>query len=155
MPRSSALDTLTDLTREAVENASLSLARSRRNQQQAQGQLNTLQSYRQEYSRRLQQTMQEGMEPASLLNYQAFLRSLDDAITRAGVSLDEQARQVSHCQQHWLEQQRKLNSYDTLATRRALTEQLRDTRSEQRHTDELSARLRLYCDAFSSSGNTL
>lgn len=156
MPRSSALDTLTDLTREAVENASLSLARSRRNQQQAQGQLNTLQSYRQEYSHRLQQTMQEGMEPASLLNYQAFLRSLDDAIDRARQSLGEQARQVGQHQQHWLEQQRKLNSYDTLVNRRVQAEQLRDSRSDQRLTDELSAQLRLRGNAFTaSSGNSL
>lgn len=156
MSRTSALDTLIELTREAVDNAGRNLAGARRNQQQAQAQLDTLQHYRQEYSLRLQQAMFEGMEPASLLNYQAFLRSLDDAIDRARQSLGEQARQVGQHQQHWLEQQRKLNSYDTLVNRRVQAEQLRDSRSDQRLTDELSAQLRLRGNAFTApSGNSL
>lgn len=156
MSRSSALDTLIDLTREAVDNAGRQLAGARRSQQQAQNQLDTLQHYRQEYSRGLQKAMQEGMEPASLLNYQAFLRTLDDAIDRARQALNDQQRQVSQRQQQWLEQQRKLNSYHTLTERRAQAEQLRDNRSQQRITDELSAQLRLRGNAFtSSSGNSL
>jgi flagellar FliJ protein len=154
MSRSSALDTLIELTREAVDNAGRQLAGARRSQQQAKGQLDTLQHYRQEYARSLQQAMQQGMEPASLLNYQAFLRTLDDAIDRARQSLNDQQRQVSQRQQQWLEQQRKLNSYHTLVDRRAQAEQLRDSRSQQRITDELSAQLRLRGNAF-TSGNSL
>ncbi|MBV2132265.1 flagellar export protein FliJ [Pseudomonas sp. MAP12] len=151
MSRTSALDTLIELTREAVDNAGRHLAGAQRSQQQAQSQLDTLQHYRQEYSRGLQQAMQQGMQPASLINYQAFLGSLDDAIDRARQSLREQQRQVSQRQQQWLEQQRKLNSYDTLVERRAQAEQLRDNRREQRLTDELSAQLRLRGNAFTSS----
>ena len=154
MSRSSALDTLIELTREAVDNAGRQLAGARRSQQQAQGQLDTLQHYRHEYARGLQQAMQEGMEPASLLNYQAFLRTLDDAIDRARLSLHDQQRQVSQRQQQWLEQQRKLNSYHTLVDRRAQAEQLRDSRSQQRITDELSAQLRLRGSAFTSTSGS-
>lgn len=154
MSRTSALDTLIGLTREAVENAGRHLAGARRSQQQAQTQLDTLQHYRQEYSRGLQQAMQQGMEPASLLNYQAFLSSLDDAIARAGQSLREQVQQVGQRQQHWLEQQRKLNSYDTLVNRRVQAEQLRDSRNDQRLTDELSAQLRLRGNAFTPSSSS-
>jgi len=156
MSRSSALDTLIELTREAVDNAGRHLAGARRSQQQAQAQLDTLQHYRQEYSHGLQQAMQQGMEPASLLNYQAFLGSLDDAIARAGQSLRAQAQQVGQRQQHWLEQQRKLNSYDTLVNRRVQAEQLRDSRRDQRLTDELSAQLRLRGNVLTpSSGSSL
>lgn len=154
MSRSTALDTLIELTREAVDNAGRHLAGAQRNQQQAQSQLDTLQHYRQEYSRGLQQAMQQGMEPASLLNYQAFLGTLDDAIDRARLSLGEQQRQVRQRQQQWLEQQRKLNSYDTLVERRAQAAQLHDNRREQRLTDELSAQLRLRGNAFSSSSGS-
>lgn len=154
MSRSTALDTLIELTREAVDNAGRHLAGAQRSQQQAQSQLDTLQHYRQEYSRGLQQAMQQGMEPASLLNYQAFLGTLDDAIDRARLSLGEQQRQVRQRQQQWLEQQRKLNSYDTLVERRAQAAQLHDNRREQRLTDELSAQLRLRGNAFSSSSGS-
>lgn len=154
MSRSTALDTLIELTREAVDNAGRHLAGAQRSQQQAQSQLDTLQHYRQEYSRGLQQAMQQGMEPASLLNYQAFLGTLDDAIDRARLSLGEQQRQVRQRQQQWLEQQRKLNSYDTLVERRAQAALLHDNRREQRLTDELSAQLRLRGNAFSSSSGS-
>ncbi|MCM2317712.1 Flagellar FliJ protein [compost metagenome] len=154
MSRTSALDTLIELTREAVDNAGRHLAGARRSQQQAQAQLDTLLHYRQEYSQRLQQAMQEGMEPASLLNYQAFLGSLDDAIDRARQSLHAQVQQVGQRQQHWLEQQRKLNSYHTLIERRAQAAQLQDNRSQQRLTDELSAQLRLRGNAFTSSSGS-
>ena len=153
MSRTSALDTLIGLAREAVENAGRNLAGARRSQQQIQTQLDTLRHYRQEYSLRLQQSMQQGMDPASLINYQAFLGSLDDAIVRAGQSLHEQERQVGQRQQQWLEQQRKLNSYNTLVDRRNQAEQLRDSRQQQRVTDELSAQLRLRGNLFTSSGS--
>lgn len=153
MSRTSALDTLIGLAREAVENAGRNLAGARRSQQQIQTQLDTLRHYRQEYSLRLQQSMQQGMDPASLINYQAFLGSLDDAIVRAGQSLHEQERQVGQRQQQWLEQQRKLNSYNTLVDRRNQAEQLRDSRHQQRVTDELSAQLRLRGNLFTSSGS--
>ena len=153
MSRTSALDTLIGLAREAVENAGRNLAGARRSQQQIQAQLDTLRHYRQEYSLRLQQSMQQGMDPASLINYQAFLGSLDDAIVRAGQSLHEQERQVGQRQQQWLEQQRKLNSYNTLVDRRNQAEQLRDNRQQQRVTDELSAQLRLRGNLFTSSGS--
>ncbi|MCQ4347287.1 flagellar export protein FliJ [Pseudomonas stutzeri] len=156
MSRSSALDTLIELTREALENAGRLLAGARRSQQQAQAQLDTLQHYRQEYARGLQQAMLEGMEPASLLNYQAFLRTLDDAIDRARLSVGEQQRQVGQRQQHWQEQQRKLNSYHTLIERRAQAALLQDSRSQQRLTDELSAQLRLRGTPFNPpSGGSL
>ncbi|HYQ39810.1 MAG TPA: flagellar export protein FliJ [Pseudomonas sp.] len=155
MSRSSALDTLIDLTREAVDTAGRNLAGARRTQQQVQSQQDTLNHYRHEYCVGLQKAMQEGMDPASLLNYQAFLRSLDDAIARAGQTLREQIEQVGQRQQQWLEQKRKLNSYNTLVERRLQTEQLRENRSQQRLTDELSAQLRLRSNAFDTSGNHL
>ena len=155
MSRSSALDTLIDLTREAVDNAGRNLAGAQRTQQQVQRQLDTLNHYRHEYCVGLQKAMQEGMDPASLLNYQAFLRSLDDAVARAINTLNEQTGQVRQRQQQWLEQKRKLNSYNTLVERRIQAEQLRDNRNQQRLIDELSAQLRLRSNAFGSSGNHL
>ncbi len=155
MSRSSALDTLIDLTREAVDAAGRNLAGARRTQQQVQTQLDTLNHYRHEYCVGLQRAMQEGMDPASLLNYQAFLRSLDDAIARAAQTLRDQIDQVGQRQQQWLEQKRKLNSYNTLVDRRTQAEQLRENRSQQRLTDELSAQLRLRSNAFGTSGNHL
>ena len=66
--QNTALDTLIGLTREALDRATKLLANERRTQEQVQQQLNILNQYRLEYGRRLQQSLQQGMDPASLLN---------------------------------------------------------------------------------------
>ncbi|GAB3390973.1 flagellar export protein FliJ [Azotobacter armeniacus] len=151
MSTTSALDTLIDLTREALETAGRTLADHRRTQQQAQAQMNTLEQYRQEYRLGLQQAMQNGIAPASLHNYRAFLASLDGAIERAGQTLATQQQHVNHSQRHWQEQRRKLNSYDTLVERRALLGQLRESRAEQRRSDETSTQLCQHRDSSADS----
>jgi len=147
----SALDTLIDLTKDALDEAGRTLASNRRSQQQAQAQAQTLSQYRHEYGQRLQQAMQAGIDPASLQNYRAFLASLDQAIERATQTLAAQQRKVDNSQQLWQEQRRKLNSYDTLVERRAQTAQVIQQRVEQRHSDEISARLSRGANAFSTS----
>ncbi|GGX78098.1 hypothetical protein GCM10007160_01660 [Litchfieldella qijiaojingensis] len=138
MNRQQPLDTLIDLAREARDNAGQALATDRRSRQQVEVQIETLGRYRLEYAQRLQQAMFDGIDPATMHNYQAFLRSLDAALERARRALDEQQQRVQASQQHWQQQQRKLSSYDTLATRRAEQASRRESRREMRHSDEIT-----------------
>lgn len=151
MASTTALDTLIELTQEALDEAARMLASNRRNQQQAQAQAQTLAQYRSEYGQRLQEAMQEGIDPASLQNYRAFLASLDQAIERAALTLAAQQSKVDSSQKLWQEQWRKLNSYDTLVERRAQGEQRLQQRTEQRHSDEIGARLSRGTSVFSRS----
>ncbi len=141
MAATTALDTLIDLTKEALDQAARLLAGERRTQQQVLQQLQTLNQYRLEYGQRLQEALQQGIDPASLLNYRAFLGSLDNAIERASQTLRQQQQKVDNSQRLWQEQHRKLNSYDTLVERRQQTVMLHASRAEQRASDELSARM--------------
>ncbi len=138
MTPSGPLDTLIELAREGRDKAALGLAQARQGEQQSVTQVETLRRYRQEYAERLQRAMQEGIDPAAMHNYQHFLRSLDDAMGRAQQALAQQRQQVERSQQHWQGEQRKLSSYDTLASRRAEQAQRVVQRQELRHDDELT-----------------
>lgn len=132
------LDMLLSLAREARDNAGVTLAGERRTQQHTAAQLNALGRYRLEYAQRLQEAMHDGIDPATMHNYQQFLASLDSAIERAKQALADQEKRVVHSQQNWQQEQRKLSSYDTLATRRASQQRQQAQRHEQRLTDEMS-----------------
>lgn len=138
--QNTALDTLIGLTRDALDQATKLLADERRTQQQVQQQLQLLSQYRLEYGRRLQQTMQQGIDPASLLNYRAFLSSLDNAVVQAHQAVYSQQQKVDNRQQQWREERRRLHSYDTLLERRRTAAELTANRAEQKANDEYGAR---------------
>ena len=130
------LDMLTDLARDARDQAGKLLAQERQTQQQTEAQLQSLNRYRAEYAERLQHAMRDGIDPATMYNYQQFLASLDAALVRARQALTAQQKRVQQSQQHWQQEQRKLSSYDTLASRRLLEEHCRQARYEQKATDD-------------------
>jgi flagellar FliJ protein len=131
------LETLTELAKEARDEAGRALAKERNNERQVVQQLESLGAYRQEYAQRLQQAMREGIDPATMFNYQAFIAALDDALARAREALAAQQKRVSSTQKQWQNEQSRLSSYNTLAARRALEEQRAEARREQRLSDEL------------------
>ncbi|MDE1168405.1 MAG: flagellar export protein FliJ [Pseudomonas sp.] len=151
MPTSS-LDLLTELARKAQDAAARTLAQQRLALQQINSQLQTLQQYNQEYRQALQQKLhKEGMTPASLANYRAFLASLDRAVDRASQSLITKQGEIDKSQLNWQAQWRKTHAYQTLAQRRAAETQRLANRTEQRHSDELSARMQQQPGAFATT----
>lgn len=136
MKTSNPLDTLIEQSRDARDHAGQVLAQDRRAERLTAQQLDTLQTYRQEYHRKLHAALMAGMNVGELNNYQRFMQSLDVAIGNAGTRLQQNNNKVSSSQQQWRQQQRQLASYDTLANRRATREQSRQTRQEQRRSDE-------------------
>ncbi len=134
---SSPLDTLIELARGDRDQAGQALAGERQNERQVVGQLESLSQYRLEYAQRLQQAMQEGIDPASMRNYQQFLDSLDSALARAREALASQQQRVGQRQAQWQQEQRKLSSYDTLASRRQADQRRQEARQEQRLSDEM------------------
>ncbi len=134
---SSPLDTLIELARGNRDQAGQALAQERQSEQQVAGQLESLNQYRLEYAQQLQQAMREGIDPATMRNYQQFLDSLDTALERARQALEAQQQRVSQRRAQWQQEQRKLSSYDTLASRRQEQQQRREARQELRLNDEL------------------
>lgn len=136
MAAQTPLDTLTDLAREARDQAGQALASERNNERMVAQQLASLGTYRSEYAQRLQKAMCEGIDPATMQNYQQFLSALDDALARAKQALAAQQQRVLKTQKQWQNEQSRLSSYNTLSARRALREQVAENRREQRLNDE-------------------
>ena len=141
MSDTSALDTLVELTKEVLDNAALRLAKSRRSEHQAREYLSTLQNYRHEYAKELQKLMRKGIDSMTRGNYRSFLNSLDQAIEQANRSVKEQETNVNLNQTHWKDQYVKLNSFETLISRRQQSAKLAASRVEQRQADEMSSQM--------------
>jgi len=135
---SKALDTLTELARDARDQAGQLLAHERKNETQIKAQQETLMEYRQEYAAQLQKLMLEGVDPVTLHNYRQFLMSLDSSIEKAGQALYQQQGRVNATKEQWQQQQKKLSSYSTLGERRAAQERKKAQRIEQNQTDDMT-----------------
>ncbi|MFW3614476.1 flagellar export protein FliJ [Billgrantia antri] len=138
MSAPSQLAMLSELARDARDQAGRLLASERQSERQVAAQLESLNRYRLEYAERLQQAMREGIDPASMHNYQQFLASLDAALQRARKALDAQQQRVEQTQQQWQQEQKRLSAYDTLVSRRDLERQRQEDRREQRISDEMA-----------------
>ncbi len=136
MATQTPLGTLTELAREARDQAGQTLASERNNERLVAQQLESLGTYRAEYAQRLQKAMCDGIDPATMRNYQQFLSALDDALVRAKQALAAQQQRVLKSQKQWQNEQCRLSSYNTLSDRRALQEQIAENRREQRQNDE-------------------
>ncbi|MFG6158744.1 flagellar export protein FliJ [Halomonas sp. 1390] len=132
-----SLDTLVELAREARDQAGQNLAGEQRTASQVSEQLTALHRYRQEYADKLNAAMRDGIDPATMRNYQQFLASLDDALARARQALAAQQQRVERTRQHWQQQQQRLSSYDTLAERREAVRRRDEQRREQHVSDDL------------------
>ncbi|AMD02710.1 flagellar export protein FliJ [Halomonas chromatireducens] len=139
MSASSQLAMLGDLARDARDQAGQLLAGERMSERQVAAQLDALSQYRLEYAERLQAAMRDGIDPASMHNYQQFLASLDAALQRARDALDSQQQRVQQSQQQWQQEQKRLSAYDTLSSRRNAELQKHEARREQRNSDEMAA----------------
>lgn len=131
------LDTLVELARDARDQAGQDLAGEQRTSSQVHQQLESLHRYRQEYAAKLNAAMREGIDPASMRNYQQFLASLDAALERAREALATQQERVERTRQQWQRQQQRLSSYDTLLERRHHARRRDEQRREQHVSDDL------------------
>lgn len=153
MPTSS-LDLLTELAQKAQDAAARTLAQQRQALKQTQQQLQTLQQYHQEYRQSLQHKLfKDGMSPASLANYRAFLASLDRAMDRANQSLEKHQEDIASSQLAWQAQWRRQHAFQTLGKRRLVQALQLAGRREQRQNDELGARMQQLPGVFAATSD--
>lgn len=141
MTKTFSLQPLLDLTQHQTESASRKLGQLNQKQQSCQQQLDTLLAYRKDYLLRLQQAEKNGIEPATLRNYQQFIAKLDEAIRQQRQTVDNSTKQVQHGRQEYQETQRKLKSYNTLEQRFWETQQKAAEKIEQKMLDEHTGRI--------------
>lgn len=139
MAHKSSLDTLIDLSQDKVDDAGRALAELGTQRRQAQGQLNTLDGYRSDYTQRLQDTTENGVTASNYHNFRHFIATLDEAISQQNRIIAQIDTRIDIGRQHWHDEKRRLNSYETLKARQQRQLQIREQRREQRTNDEAAA----------------
>jgi flagellar FliJ protein len=135
------LDVLISLTQDKLDEAGRALAELGTQRREAQGQLNTLDGYRSDYTQRLQDTTESGVTASNYHNFRHFIATLDEAISQQNRILAQIDTRITAGRQQWQDEKRRLNSYETLKARQRHQEQIREQRREQRASDEAAAGL--------------
>lgn len=135
-----SLNTLIELATEKRDADASALGALHGEQAQATEQLNALVSYRHEYRERLDRAMNEGVSMVRLENDQRFLATLDEAIAQQRRIIANNESRLAEGKSQWQSSQRRLKSFDTLASRRAGQAAKAESRREQRINDEAAAR---------------
>jgi flagellar FliJ protein len=140
MARRFPLESLHALAADRLEAATRRLAALKRQWQEAEDKLAQLRAYEQEYRSRLGQAVTGGMDMVRMRDYHAFLARLEVAI-RHQLGEVERCRQAWEAgQRAWLEERRKLKTYEVLRERHLAGERRRENRLEQREQDEHARR---------------
>ncbi|MEO1765856.1 flagellar export protein FliJ [Thiobacter aerophilum] len=142
MPRRFPLQSLHDLAADRLEAASRRLAELKRTWQAAEDKLAKLRDYQQEYRQRLGQAVREGLDVTRMRDFHAFLAKIEVAIRHQLAEVERCRQAWEHGQRVWLEERRKLKTYEVLKARHAASERVRENRLEQRDQDEHARRIR-------------
>jgi flagellar FliJ protein len=140
MARANTLDTLIDLATDERDSAAAALGRLQQDRCASEQKLEALITYRAEYQCRFDDALAQGMSMHTLHNYQRFVASLEQAIDAQRRALDHSEQRVEGGNEQWRSRQRRLQSFDVLATRRRDAAAKAEARHEQRQTDEFASR---------------
>ncbi|RJG08327.1 flagellar export protein FliJ, partial [Noviherbaspirillum cavernae] len=110
----------------------------------AEQKLAMLMQYREDYVLRFQVKLSAGVSASGYRNFQQFLDKLDEAIKGQQRVVQDATRRVGNERTAWQGCERKRMSYDILAERTLKVQQLKESRRDQKQTDEFAARQLLY-----------
>ena len=136
MPRAFSLQPLHDLAQHRVDAATRHLAALKQQWTMQEDKLKQLYQFQAEYRQRLQSTMIHGVDMMRMRDFQVFLHKLDLAIRQQQIEIDRAKLSWENGQRAWMEERRKLKTYDVLKTRHQIKETQREGRIEQREQDE-------------------
>lgn len=141
---SSALNTLVELAENEVENAAKNLGRAIKARDAANEQLNLLQQYRSDYALRFQSNAQKGLNVTQFTNFQGFIDKLDQAIDGQMKIVADAEYKIEIAKRAWQECEKKRLSYKTLIDRNAAEEAKKESKRDQKQTDERAGRTLFY-----------
>ncbi|MFK4442119.1 flagellar FliJ protein [Caballeronia udeis] len=135
------IKTLINLAEEELEAATKKLGKLQQERDEVETQLNSLVTYRDEYHARFTASAQEGTTAQTLRNFQAFVDTLDSAISQQRVLLVGANQRLEAAKPEWQQRKQKLGSYEVLAARGELVKAKHEARIEQRDSDEHASKM--------------
>jgi flagellar FliJ protein len=136
MPKPFVLQPLLDLSRNDLDSATSELGRLIAREQEGARKLELLQDYRAEYVARFRDAARDGLGVEALRNYGAFMARIDEAIEVQRKLVDQSQRRTAAGKQAWVAQRNRVKAFDTLHDRHRERERKRDSKHEQRQSDE-------------------
>ncbi len=138
---SNALQTLIELAQSRMDDAAKRLGALLASGQAHEQKLEILVQYREEYHNRFRTAAQTGISPEAWRNYSTFIAKLDEAVFEQEQIVARAREQVMAGKQAWVDERNRKKAFDTLATRQQAVALRKESRAEQRITDEHSAKL--------------
>jgi flagellar FliJ protein len=130
------LQPLHDLANDRLDAATRKLAQLKQRWQAAEDKLAQLRGFREEYQRRLGDAVARGMDMTRMRDFHAFIGKIETAIRQQLIEIERNKSEWEEGQRMWLEERRKLKTYDVLKDRHVRVERARENRIEQREQDE-------------------
>lgn len=140
MSSKQALSTLLESAQKSRDDAISALEKARRQHENAQQQAQALVSWRADYEKRWSEQFQQSGGMEILRCYQQFSARLVDALAEQNKRVDQAQGHVERSRAELVERERKVAAVEQLLERRETEAQLRQSRQEQKATDEQAAR---------------
>ena len=141
MAENPPLPLLIELSQDKVDEAGQLLGKLTAQRRQAQDQLDMLDTYRADYTLRLQQATGEGISASNYHNFRRFIAVLDEAIFQQNRIIAQIDTKIEVGRQRWHTEKHRLNAFEILKTRQDQQWRYHQQRREQRVSDEISANL--------------
>jgi flagellar protein FliJ len=141
MTKQSPLQTLIGLAQDELDAAAQRLGRMQREKTEAETQLQSLVTYRDEYHTRFTESARHGMAAGNVRNFQAFIDTLDSAIEQQRRLVEQASARLEAAKPEWQRSKQKLGSYEVLQERQDDVAARNEARREQRDADEHAARI--------------
>lgn len=135
-----AFDTLIELAQNKSDTAAIRMAKTATQLGAAEQKAQMLCGYRDDYRARLDAASLRGAPIAELTNFRAFLARLDEAVVQQQAETAFWRDQSARARTDWQAEQKELQSYTTIATRRRSEIARVQAKREQKATDEFAAR---------------
>ncbi|MBK7646612.1 MAG: flagellar export protein FliJ [Betaproteobacteria bacterium] len=140
MTQAFSLQPLLEVMQTRSDEATRKLGKLIAAEQSQRSRLEMLEQYRDEYAQRLRDATMQGVTRFILLNYQAFLARIDEAISQQRIAVETSELSTKAGKDHWQEQNKKLKAIDTLSLRHDARMRYRENRQDQKLQDEFSSR---------------
>lgn len=141
MAKPFSLQSVMNLAQHQNDSATRKLGHLNKQQLGTQQQLEILRQYRRDYQARLQESTQDGMNPAELRNFQEFINKIDEAIAQQIQAVEQSKVSTQAGRVEFDSTRRKLKSFDMLHQRHIEEQKKIAEKSEQKSLDEHTNRL--------------
>jgi flagellar FliJ protein len=132
--------TLIQVSQNKTDSAAIKVGQLNARAVEAAHKRDVLVNYRDEYRARLDAAVMRGAPASEVRNFRAFLGKLDEAVCQQEGEVTFWNTQIAGAREKWQSEQRSLNSFNTIATRRDSAAHRAAERRDQKQQDEFAAR---------------